>query len=471
MTSLATTRSRPAPPWAQPPSDRSTTTAFGSLSLRSVSPSAAGPTSATLNTSRPASGLRSSSRPLAVIQENWTPSGICATDSGRGVDCEPGSSSARLRATGLVTPDSHGNAAILTPPALEPKSTAATRLGQDHSCENYSSSTNDGKPSQVSPLSRLSRLWSADAVSTFATSAATSEVFSGSISLQTPFETYQSTSPTLNEVAEPAQRRARLKPKPLQLLDHETESKRARRDSYPDILHGRRDSFTFHLPSDLHLDSPTPTVSKSGLYGSAALLHSPQPRRPSLVLASEHHTLADEPYTPCWGLEPIPSLEQQAPRTAAVTVPALPFGLGTPLGPPALGAMPVYSVPPQYVSHPEARQLDGEPFRPKSASDAVSAQPGHAALVTVTAGSYVATAQSSEYPLTPSEVDCIAKLHNGRVPKLQQLAPPEHLCAASFEPIVNTGNQGPMVVQAGDWTCGVCGFIVSVVVSLPWLLV
>ncbi|GAA5883964.1 hypothetical protein JCM3774_000883 [Rhodotorula dairenensis] len=460
MASLATPRSGPALPWAQPLSDPNTATAFSGLSLRSFSPSGAGPTSAThLNMNRPGSAsLRSSSRPLAVIQETSPGPHSRTIDLRAGVDFETGSS-ARLRATGLITPDSHGVLASLTPPALEPKPAFSTRIDNDMSPEDCSRWPKDGKASQVSPLSRLSRLWSEAEVPAAATSAPPTEVLSRSSLLQRPFETYQSTSPTLNDVAEPTKRRARLKPEPLQLSSEgETDSKRARRDSYPDILHGRRDSFTFHLPSDLGLDSPTPAFNKNGSYGSSALLHSPQPRRPSLVLASDHSTLADEPYTPCWGLEPIASVEHP-PCTAAVTAPAFPFGFGQPFTPSTLGPTHTHSFPPQYGSRQEACLLEAGSFRPKTEVDQVSAQPGHAALVTVTSGPTFATAQSSDYPLKPSEVDRIAKLHNGRVPKPEQLAPPEHLYSLSHEPIINTGNQGPMVVQAGDWTCGVCGFI------------
>ncbi|BGP19806.1 hypothetical protein JCM10213_003115 [Rhodosporidiobolus nylandii] len=67
--------------------------------------------------------------------------------------------------------------------------------------------------------------------------------------------------------------------------------------------------------------------------------------------------------------------------------------------------------------------------------------------------------EAKDYPLSPVDTDRIAKLHNGRIPSLQQLAPPEVLPGACQQPIVNTGNQGPMVVQAGDWRCGVCAFV------------
>ncbi|GAA5978664.1 hypothetical protein JCM11641_002805 [Rhodosporidiobolus odoratus] len=63
------------------------------------------------------------------------------------------------------------------------------------------------------------------------------------------------------------------------------------------------------------------------------------------------------------------------------------------------------------------------------------------------------------YPLSPADTDRIAKLHNGRIPTMQQLSPPEVLPGIGQQPIVNTGNQGPMVVQAGDWRCGVCAFV------------
>lgn len=63
------------------------------------------------------------------------------------------------------------------------------------------------------------------------------------------------------------------------------------------------------------------------------------------------------------------------------------------------------------------------------------------------------------YPLSEAETETIAHLHNGRVPSLQQLAPRSD--SDEQAPIVNTGNQGPMIVQQGDWSCGVCAFVVS----------
>lgn len=457
MASLAMTRNSLALPWAPNTTNaETTTTTTTSLSLHSYSPSS---TTASQPFNRPASSLRSSSRPLGVIQESLTVTDKFLIDSF--------GTRARLgheRLDGLVTPDSHGALHSLTPPALDQGLARSARFAAiDTPAQGLYDQASESKSSQISPLSRLSRLWSEDeASSTPLTSVAPSNASFAFPSLRTPFETYLSSSPNPPEAAEPTKRRARLKPKPLQLLDADSgaDSKRARRDSYPDILNGRRDSFTFHLPSDLRLDSPSPAPSKNGSYGSSALLHSPQPRRPSLVLASEHNTLADQPYMPCWGLEPLPGLEQQASRAASHVVPP-PDLLGQPPAPPAPAFTHSQSVPPRYAHAEPSHRVGTSDFRPKTELDTISAQPGHAGLVTVTSATRVSTAPSSGYPLSPTDVERIATLHNGRIPSLDQLAPPEHLSSNAYEPIVNTGNQGPMIVQAGDWRCGTCSFVVS----------
>ncbi|GAA5990470.1 hypothetical protein JCM10908_007385 [Rhodotorula pacifica] len=475
MASVAMTRSSLVLPWAQ--ADSTSSMATTSLSLRSYRPSSPNAASGFQPFNRPLSSLRSSSRPLAVIQEASPISDFRSLDSVHPLDdvghAQDGIARG-IRTNGLVTPGSHGMVASLTPPALDLKFARPTRFAIDTSTvQAADSQPSDDKPtSQISPLSRLSRLWSDDDSSTSLASRSAVKVFNEPTSLRTPFETYRSTSPKSGEDAKSSKRSARLKPKPLQLVDEPADSKKARRDSFPDILHGRRDSFTFHLPSDLRLDSPSPASSKNGSYGSSMLLHSPRPRRPSLVLASEHNSLTDEPYTPCWGLEPVPSFEQQQQQQvmqqqhqtpfAASQVDALP-AFGPAYAPPISAAQHTQTVPPplshQYTPAQRARELETI-FRPKTEVDTISAQPGHAALVTVTASSHASTSQSSGYPLSHVDVDRIAKLHNGRIPTLQQLAPPEHLCpTTSYDPIVNTGNQGPMVVQAGDWRCGVCSFV------------
>ncbi|GAA6015468.1 hypothetical protein JCM10207_008605 [Rhodosporidiobolus poonsookiae] len=94
---------------------------------------------------------------------------------------------------------------------------------------------------------------------------------------------------------------------------------------------------------------------------------------------------------------------------------------------------------------------------PVPVSIARSVSPAAPAPITGTSAS--TSGGSDGYPLSPADTDRIAKLHNGRIPTAQQLAPPEVVPTACQQPIVNTGNQGPMVVQAGDWRCGVCAFV------------
>lgn len=82
---------------------------------------------------------------------------------------------------------------------------------------------------------------------------------------------------------------------------------------------------------------------------------------------------------------------------------------------------------------------------------------------------YTPPLESPISPLSNSDADLVAALHGGRRPSITQVAPADvspgnDLGAsggASDPPeIVNTGNQGPMVVQVGDWMCGVCAFVV-----------
>lgn len=81
-------------------------------------------------------------------------------------------------------------------------------------------------------------------------------------------------------------------------------------------------------------------------------------------------------------------------------------------------------------------------------------------------------------PLSSSDADLIAALHGGRRPSLGQLAPPSEFSLSlgldgnsnggNVQPeIRHTGNIGPMVVQAGDWECLVCQFVVSILSTLP----
>lgn len=91
------------------------------------------------------------------------------------------------------------------------------------------------------------------------------------------------------------------------------------------------------------------------------------------------------------------------------------------------------------------------------------------------------------YPLSEADMNRVAQLHEGRIPTLAQLAPPDLSTTiggtSTTAAIINTGNVGPMVsrdeedrgvsfekliafgrtqiVQTGDWKCGTCSFVVS----------
>lgn len=117
---------------------------------------------------------------------------------------------------------------------------------------------------------------------------------------------------------------------------------------------------------------------------------------------------------------------------------------------------PTYSTQPlQHHSLPSRPQFVPSPSHPRR-------------LRTPPLGShslYPSTPPSTPYPLSVSSTQHIALLHHGRVPTLSQLAPlPTFSPVVSHHlsqlPIMNTGNVGPMVVQAGDWHCGACGFTV-----------
>lgn len=75
-------------------------------------------------------------------------------------------------------------------------------------------------------------------------------------------------------------------------------------------------------------------------------------------------------------------------------------------------------------------------------------------------------------PLSEADSDLVAELHSGRRPSMAQCCPPDEMetgmipIGKGVPEIVNTGNQGPMIVQVGDWMCGVCTFVVSIILVL-----
>lgn len=65
-------------------------------------------------------------------------------------------------------------------------------------------------------------------------------------------------------------------------------------------------------------------------------------------------------------------------------------------------------------------------------------------------------------PISQEELDEAAACHGGRYPDRSQLSPEAlgHVVHRILPPIVNTGNQGQMKPQMGDWVCGQCRFTV-----------
>ncbi|BGP57986.1 hypothetical protein JCM8202v2_005643 [Rhodotorula sphaerocarpa] len=317
----------------------------------------------------------------------------------------------------------------------------------------HSSPSALGRRGDASPLSRLSNLWSP----TDSSDSTPSEVFPvGSITSddgQIRSASVETTPPSLLG----GFKINKAKPQPLDLASNK-EASTCLLSPPVDISEYRRDSFTFYLPADLRLDSPSPPGVGAGAkqnrpFGSSALLHSPQPRRPSLVLASEHATLADDPYTPCWDVEPLPSSETSLLPVAATQDHKTSLGECFSGEIPPAHANGTRTVPPrrtQAAQDRQAAELEAI-FRPRTVNRPALAQPGPAGVVTVAS---VSTELPVGYPLSPEDVERVAKLHNGRIPSIQQLAPADNARSDKYEPIVNTGNQGPMVVQAGDWRCG-----------------
>ncbi|BGO95242.1 hypothetical protein NBRC10512_002968 [Rhodotorula toruloides] len=209
--------------------------------------------------------------------------------------------------------------------------------------------------------------------------------------------------------------------------------------------HKREDSFTFHPSPAFRVDSPAPNPPSSSL-----LLRSPEPKRryhlPTPVLTGTPelpHNGAESPLAHYY-LPPFPA-----------TPPITPVHSATPHPPPKSHTAPLH---PQFLAASAQRARTVAPPGAVPFCHPPPPPPASVVAFSVSSGpSAAADAFSSEYPLSESDTAKIANLHNGRIPTLQQLAPPDHVfAAAAQQPIVNTGNVGPMVVQAGDWRRKIC---------------
>ncbi|GAA5853030.1 hypothetical protein JCM9279_003789 [Rhodotorula babjevae] len=247
-------------------------------------------------------------------------------------------------------------------------------------------------------------------------------------------------------------------------------------------LEARRDSFTFFASPSLFDKSPSPR--KPHPFSSSAALRSPQRpafRRevtaPLVRLGSQgpeqtttSRMRGDErdglwrpatlPSTPLPHesppLVPVPSRRTLQPRPSPPTLLVPPPVLG-------LDEHLFTSTRPAPLAPPPHRRAAPVPLPPLPALAPLPTP----ALSLADSPDLAHARPHTAYPLSPADTERIAQLHGGRVPSLQQLAPPQHEATAAA-PVVNTGNVGPMVVQVGDWRCGVCAYIVRCSTWLNW---
>ena len=255
----------------------------------------------------------------------------------------------------------------------------------------------------------------------------------------------------------------------------------ARRTAHLDLRKTRSDSFTFFASPSLFDKSPSPR--KTHTFASSAALRSPQRpafRRevtaPLIRLGSQAAertptaSMWDDKRDGLWRPAPMP------PKPLPLESPPL-----VPL--PARRTLPPQPGPPAPLAPPPFLGLDDHLFDTATRSTPLAPPPHRRAapfplpplpplaplptpaLALADSPDMAHARPHTAYPLSPADTERIAQLHGGRVPSLQQLAPPQHEATAAA-PVVNTGNIGPMVVQVGDWRCGVCAYIVSSSFSL-----
>ncbi|GAA5932415.1 hypothetical protein JCM1841_001380 [Sporobolomyces salmonicolor] len=219
------------------------------------------------------------------------------------------------------------------------------------------------------------------------------------------------------------------------------------------------DSFTFFPSPGFKAGDAKVTSSATQPTSTSASLRSPEPESTSQSFPTQQQ---QQHHSSTQGHTQLPGFPITPPRTPTRALSLRPtqhlqhsHSLPLPSPSPSRSTFLAVPVPPRGQALPAS--ASSASYYPSASPAAIPVAVSPAPYEQASSG--LSTASASAYPLSPADTDRIAKLHNGRIPTLEQLAPPEVAHPCSQQPIVNTGNQGPMVVQVGDWRCGVCSFV------------
>ncbi|GAA5872755.1 hypothetical protein JCM1840_004509 [Sporobolomyces johnsonii] len=219
------------------------------------------------------------------------------------------------------------------------------------------------------------------------------------------------------------------------------------------------DSFTFFPSPGFKAGDAKVTSTSTQPTSTSASLRSPEPEAAPQSFPSQQQ---QQRYASTQGQTQLPGFPITPPRTPTRALSLRPtqllqhsHSLPLPSPSPSRSTFLAVPVPPRGQVLPAS--APSASYYPSASPAAVPRAVSPAPYEQASSG--LSTSSTAAYPLSPTDTDRIAKLHNGRIPTLEQLAPPEVAHPCSQQPIVNTGNQGPMVVQVGDWRCGVCSFV------------
>jgi hypothetical protein len=195
------------------------------------------------------------------------------------------------------------------------------------------------------------------------------------------------------------------------------------------------DSFTFFPSPGFRSDDGNSYSSTKPTSTSSSLL-SPKPQRPSVP--PQFRAPEAQNYHPHSTHQPVHHHHHQS----SVTLP------GFPVTPPRTPIRQSFTID-QQQQYQHQGYLSSSPTSTRQQVGAYFAVPVSVPVSIAVPSSYTsvtppapvspappAAAVEGGYPLSPADTDRIAKLHNGRIPTLQQLSPPEVMVGAGQPPIV-----------------------------------